>query len=101
MEEEASDLLSHEQTYDDCCRSTMSGPLSLGRVTAALATVQNENSTSLATANIGFTLIEVTVPVEFNALGVMTSRKRKVDAEGVALFEGILPPTDDLFPGLW
>jgi hypothetical protein len=64
----------------------MSGPLSLGRVTAALATVYNENSASLATANIDFTLINVTAPVEFNALGATISRKRKVDVE-----EGALP----------
>lgn len=59
------------------------------------------------TANIDFTLLKVTAPVEFSALGATISRKRKVEAEeGTlhktarrlgALFEGILPPTDDLF----
>jgi hypothetical protein len=85
----------------------MSGPLSLGRVTGSLATVYNENSAALVTANIDFTLLKVTAPVEFSALGATISRKRKVEAEeGTlhktvrrlgALFEGILPPTDDLF----
>lgn len=85
----------------------MSGPLSLGRVTGALAAVNNENSVSLATANIDFTLLKVEAPAEYNSLGATISRKRKVDAEEGplhrtarrlgALFEATLPSTDDLF----
>lgn len=85
----------------------MSGPLSFGRVTAALTSLHNENSASLMAANFDFTLIKVTVPPEFKGLGATISRKRKDDAEDGtvhrtarrlgALFGNILPPTDELF----
>ena len=84
-----------------------SRPMSLGRVTAALATVHNENSASLANLNFDFTLVKLEAPAEYNGLGATISRKRKDDAEDGALhrtarklgalFEGLLPPTEDLF----
>jgi len=45
----------------------MAGPI--GRVTAALATVHNENAVSLANLNFDFTLIKLEAPKEFSALG--------------------------------
>lgn len=90
--------------------STMSGPLSFGRVTAALATVHNESWASLATANLDFTLMKVEASVEFGALGAKISRKRRIDAEeGVlhktvwrlgVLFGEQLPPTEDLLESM-
>jgi hypothetical protein len=83
----------------------MAGPI--GRITAAMAAVHNENSAALASLNFDFTLVKLEAPVEYTALGATISRKRKVDAEEGALhrtarqlgalFEDILPLTDDLF----
>ncbi|KAF8850687.1 hypothetical protein BDZ45DRAFT_185766 [Acephala macrosclerotiorum] len=79
----------------------------IGRVTAALATVHNENSAALANFNFDFTLIKREAPVEYSAVGATISRKRKIDAEEGrlhktarklgALFEGSLPRTEKLF----
>jgi hypothetical protein len=79
----------------------------LGKLNAAMASVQNEASASLATLNFDFTLIKLEAPVEFHGLGSTISRKRKMDAEEGrlhktarrlgALFEGSLPLTEELF----
>lgn len=84
----------------------MAGPIS-SKISAALATVYNENSAALATLNIDFTLLKVEVPAEYARLGTTISRKRKADAEeGTlhktarrlgALFEESLPPAEELF----
>lgn len=83
----------------------MSGLIS--KISAALATIYNENSAALATLNVDFTLLKVEVPAEYARLGTTISRKRKADAEeGTlhktarrlgALFEESLPPAKDLF----
>ncbi|KAH8597426.1 hypothetical protein B0O99DRAFT_507860 [Bisporella sp. PMI_857] len=81
--------------------------MSLGRLTAAVASIHNENAVSLANLNFDFTLVKLEAPPEYNILGQTISRRRKVDAEeGVlhktarklgALFASTLPPTEDLF----
>ena len=85
--------------------SNMAGQI--GRVTGSVATIHNEISPALATANFDFTVIKLEVPSEFNALGATISRKRKADAEegGLhrtarrlgALFGNKLPQTEALF----
>jgi hypothetical protein len=57
----------------------------LGKLNAAMASVQNEASASLATLNFDFTLIKLEAPVEFHGLGSTISRKRK---------EGCIKPPD-------
>ena len=85
----------------------MSGPLSLGRVTAALATVHNKNSAPLANLNFDSTLVKLEAPTEYRCgLGATISRKRKAEAEeGTlhqtapklgALFAGMPPLAEDL-----
>jgi hypothetical protein len=79
----------------------------LGKLNVAIASVQNEASASLATLNFDFTLIKLEAPVEFHGLGSTISHKRKKDAEEGrlhktarrlgALFEGSLPPAEELF----
>jgi hypothetical protein len=61
----------------------MSNPLSaaVGRVTASVATVHNENSLSLANLNFDFTLVKLAPPKEYDGLGASISAKRKADAE--------------------
>ncbi|RDL40390.1 uncharacterized protein BP5553_00369 [Venustampulla echinocandica] len=83
----------------------MAGTIS--RITAALASVHNENAVSLANLNFDFTLVKLEAPREYNALGETISRTRKVDAEEGALhktarklgalFKETLPPAEELF----
>jgi len=83
----------------------MAGAIS--KITAALGSIHNENSVSLANLNFDFTLVKLEVPGEYNGLGATISRKRKIEAEEGALhktarrlgalFTGMLPKTDDLF----
>src|SRR6266516_2006171 len=89
--------------------SLLSNPAgsAIGRVTAALASVHNENSVSLANLNFDFTLVKVEAPPEFQGVGTTISHQRKIDADDGAvhhtarklgaLFEGILPDTPDLY----
>src|SRR5271170_7722630 len=82
----------------------MSGLIS--GLNAALTTIRNENSVSLASLNFDFTLIKLEAPAEFNGVRTMISQKRKIDAEeGVlhqtarklgALFQGMLPSISSL-----
>jgi hypothetical protein len=85
----------------------MAGSLGpVGRITAALVTVHNENSVSLANLNFDFALVKMEAPTEYNGLEATISRKRKMDTEEGALhktarklgalFGALLPPTDDL-----
>ena len=62
--------------------SKMSNPLSaaVGRITAAVATVHNENSLSLANINFDFILVKLPPPKEYDGLGNSISRRRKLDA---------------------
>ncbi|KAL2064516.1 hypothetical protein VTL71DRAFT_3653 [Oculimacula yallundae] len=79
----------------------------IGRITAALTSIHNENAVSLANLNFDFTLVKLEAPREYNGLGANISKLRKVEAEeGVlhktarklgALFKEILPPAEDLF----
>ncbi|KAM3072718.1 hypothetical protein ACMFMF_007051 [Clarireedia jacksonii] len=79
---------------------------SIGRITAALGTVHNENTASLATLNFDFTLIKLEAPVEYTGLGQAISKTRKINAEEGnlhktarrlgALFKDVLPETEDL-----
>lgn len=57
----------------------------VGRINAALATLHNENSLSLANLNLDFTLIKLEAPKEFHGLGATISHKRKANAEDGAL----------------
>jgi hypothetical protein len=87
----------------------MPNPLSaaVSRITAALETVHNENSLSLANIDFDFTLVKLAPPKEYDGLGASISGRRKLDAEDGelhrtarklgALFELILPPTPALF----
>ncbi|KAH7400316.1 hypothetical protein BKA64DRAFT_479286 [Cadophora sp. MPI-SDFR-AT-0126] len=79
----------------------------VGKLTAAVAAVQNENQLSLANLNFDFTLVKYEAPKEFGGVGAIISPQRRANAEeGVmhrtarklgALFEGRLPPTTALF----
>lgn len=79
----------------------------IGRVTAALGTVRNENAVSLANLNFDFTLIKMEAPPEFRGVGSTISEHRKINAEDGAvhrtarklgaLFEGIIPSTPELY----
>jgi hypothetical protein len=79
---------------------------SIGKFTAAVAAVQNENSLSLANLNFDFTLIKLDAPTEFKGLGMTISKERKSKAEDGALhktarklgalFESYLPPAQNL-----
>ena len=79
---------------------------SIGRVSAALSSVVNENLVTLANLNFDFTLFKVEAPREFSGLGTTMSARRKENAESGpqhrtarklgALFDGVLPPV----PGL-
>jgi hypothetical protein len=80
---------------------------SIGKMTACLASVQNENTLALANLNFDFSLVKLEAPVEYTGLGQTISKKRKMDAEEgglhktarrlAALFGGILPETEHLF----
>ncbi|OCL03653.1 hypothetical protein AOQ84DRAFT_347410 [Glonium stellatum] len=80
--------------------------MSLGRLTAALATASNEVTIAGAAINFDFTLIKYEAPKEYHGLGQSLSRRRKQDAEtGTihitarrlrALFEGLLPQVPHL-----
>jgi hypothetical protein len=52
----------------------------IGKFTAALVTAQNENSLSLASLNLDFTLVKLEAPAESKGLGMMISKQRKKDA---------------------
>jgi hypothetical protein len=83
----------------------MAGPI--GRLTAALSTIYNENSVSLANLNFDFTLVKLEAPVEYQEVGTTISRRRKLDAEEGnlhrtarklgALFQGSIPSSAALF----
>lgn len=80
--------------------------MGIGRITASLTTLYNENSVALINNNFDFTLVKLEAPPEFSRLGSTISRKRRVDAEEGslhktarrlgALFGDVLPATDDL-----
>ncbi|KAH9210507.1 hypothetical protein DL95DRAFT_370861 [Leptodontidium sp. 2 PMI_412] len=79
----------------------------VGKLTAAMAAVQNENQLSLANLNFDFTLVRYEAPKEFSGVGAIISPQRRANAEEGAmhrtarklgaLFEGRLPPTSTLF----
>jgi hypothetical protein len=79
----------------------------IGRVTAALTSVHNENAVSLANLNFDFTLVKLEAPKEFHGLGATISQRRKADAESGtlhktarklgALFEKVIPHTPALY----
>ncbi|KAH7327499.1 hypothetical protein BKA65DRAFT_68138 [Rhexocercosporidium sp. MPI-PUGE-AT-0058] len=79
----------------------------VGKLTAAVAAVQNENQLSLANLNFDFTLVRYEAPKEFSGVGAIISPQRRANAEEGAmhrtarklgaLFEGRLPPTSALF----
>ena len=79
----------------------------IGRATAALASVTNENSVSLANLNFDFSIVKLEAPHEFSGIGSTISEKRKHNAEHGplhktarklgALFHGLLPNTPQLF----
>lgn len=83
----------------------MAGAIS--KLTAALASVTNENTLALANLNFDFALIKVEAPKEYNDVGSLISQKRKVDAESGplhrtarklgALFETVIPSTPSLY----
>ena len=54
---------------------------SLGKVTNALVSGNNENNVSLANFNLDFALVRYDAPKEFNALGSALSLKRRNNAE--------------------
>ena len=78
----------------------------IGRVTAALSAVYNENAVALANLNFDFTLFKLEAPREFSGIGSTMSLKRKENAESGpqhrtarklgALFDGLLPPIPEL-----
>jgi hypothetical protein len=45
----------------------------IGRITAALSSIHNENSLSLANLNFDFTLVKLEAPVEYQPLGTTIS----------------------------
>ena len=75
--------------------------MSFGRLTAALASTNNEFTVAGAAINFDFTLIKYEAPKEYHGLGQSLSKRRKQDAETGpihvtarrlrALFEGVLP----------
>ncbi|TVY15702.1 hypothetical protein LARI1_G005736 [Lachnellula arida] len=79
----------------------------IGRITAALASVHNENAVSLANLNFDFTLVKLEAPAEFQGVGRMISKHRKTTAEeGLvhktaqklgALFASKIPSTSELY----
>ena len=78
----------------------------IGRVTAALSSVYNENSVALANLNFDFTLFKLEAPREFSGIGSTMSLWRRENAESGpqhrtarklgALFHGLLPPIPEL-----
>jgi hypothetical protein len=81
--------------------------LPVSAVSAALTSIHNENSNSLATLNVDFTLFKLEAPKEFNTVGAIISESRKSDAEGGplhrtarklgALFGDLVPSTPALY----
>jgi hypothetical protein len=79
----------------------------IGKMTAVLAAVHNENTLALANLNFDFSLVKLEAPIEFTSLGQTISKKRKMEAEEgtlhktarglAALFGSMLPDTEDLF----
>lgn len=74
--------------------------------TASILSARNENSFSLANANVDFALVKVEVPRQFEGLGNALSQHRRQNAESGpqhriarrlgALFEQIIPDIDIL-----
>jgi hypothetical protein len=85
----------------------MAGSMGISKLSASLTAVNNENTAALMSNNFDFTLIKLEAPAEFKGVGSVISHKRKIDAEEGslhrtarrlgALFEEMLPATEDLF----
>lgn len=80
--------------------------MSLGRITASLATGIADTTAALLNVNLDFTLVKITAPEEFSPVGAVLSSLRRENAESGsvhttarklgALFEFILPETPEL-----
>ncbi|KAH8587074.1 hypothetical protein B0O99DRAFT_656564 [Bisporella sp. PMI_857] len=80
--------------------------MSVGKITAALASATNEVTLAAANLNFDFSLVKLTPPKEFSAIGLSLSQRRRDDAEHGpshitarklgALFEALIPSTPHL-----
>jgi len=79
----------------------------IGRISGAIAAINNEATAALANINFDFTLLKVEAPPEFTGVGESISQSRKENAENgrfhvlarklAALFGPLLPQTENLF----